>query len=626
MANTSVDGLISGLSTSDVISNLMRVEKLPQDRLKARVTQTNSIVTTYQGLNSRFAAIKDAAKALTATGGFDAATATSSDSSVATVTAGADALAASLSFTVDRLAAAHTITSAGAVNGTSAVIAPAGTKVLVGATRALGVGTLVSQSGLSTGEHTLEVTQATQAASHDGSVLASSVTVAAGATLEIATDGTTGTTQTLSLTAGTYTRTQLAEMVTAASGGSLTASIDGDGSLRLATTAEGSAAKLAVTGGTGLAALGFSTTAVASGVDGIVKLDGVANTVTSAMPGYPITFLGTSGATIAATLTGGLREGSSRFALIDVGDGTLGSVVRSINTVVAGVTASAVQVGTGLYRLQLSARATGNAGALSVDPAAFSGLGTLETLTAAQDAKLTVGSGPSSYSITSSSNDAELLAGVTVKLQKTSATPVSVEVRADSNAVADRVGKLVDAVSGALSVIRQQSAYDSNRKTGGPLMGDQLARQLQQDLFGALGSNPASNGVTLGYLGITVTRTGTLEFDREKFKTAFAAQPNDVKAVLGQGSAGNTGLAGAVAKIADAATDSVTGSITTSITGAKALATTLGDQVTAWDRRLSVREQALRKTFSDMESRLGGLRNQSSWLSSQLARLPSSNG
>ncbi len=66
MATTSVDGLISGLSTSDLISNLMRVERLPQDRLKSRVTQTNTIVSTYQGLNSRFAAIKDAAKALTA--------------------------------------------------------------------------------------------------------------------------------------------------------------------------------------------------------------------------------------------------------------------------------------------------------------------------------------------------------------------------------------------------------------------------------------------------------------------------------------------------------------------------------------------------------------------------------
>ncbi len=275
------------------------------------------------------------------------------------VTAGANALPASLTFTVDRLATAHSLTSAGTVNGTTAVVSPPGSKVLVGATRAIGVGTLTSQTGLTTGEHTLEVTQATSAAKHDGTTLASSITIGAGATLEVATDGSTSTTQTISLTAGTYTRAQLADMVTAASGGSLAASIDGDGSLVLATTAEGSTAKLAVTGGTALGALGFSTTAVASGGDGIVKLDGVANTVTSAGPGYPITFLGTSGATLAATLSGGLREGSSRFAVIDVGDGSLSSVVSAVNSVAVGVTASAVHIGSGLYRLQISARNSG---------------------------------------------------------------------------------------------------------------------------------------------------------------------------------------------------------------------------------------------------------------------------
>ncbi len=235
---------------------------------------------------------------------------------------------------------------------------------------------------------------------------------------------------------------------------------------------------------------------------------------------------------------------------------------------------------------------------------------------------MTVGSGPTAYSITSSSNNAAVLAGVEVKLLKTSTSPVSVDVRTDANAVADRVGKLVEAVSGALSTIRQQSAYDATRKTGGPLMGDSLARQLQSDLFSALGGAPTSGGLTLGSIGITVNRNGTLEFDREKFTGAFNSRPNDVKAIVGNGTTEAPGFAKVAADLAVSATDTSTGTITASITGAKALATTLGDQVTAWDQRLTVRESALRKQFGDMESRLGALRNQSTWLTGQLASLP----
>jgi flagellar hook-associated protein 2 len=623
MVTASVDGLVSGLSTSDLIGNLMRVERAPQDRLRTRVTQANAIVSTYQTLNARFVSVADAAKVLTASTGFAATRGTTSDSSTATVTTKPESLPASLAFSVDRLATSHALTSAGTVTGTDAVIAPANSKVLIGAARSIGVGPLSSQTALTTGEHTLVVTQATGAASHDGAIVGSSVTIGAGATLEIATDGSAATTQTISLTAGTYTRSQLAQMVTAASGGSLSATVDGDGSIKLATTAEGSTAQLAITGGSALGALGHSTTAVASGTDGIVTLDGVANTITSAGPGQAVTFNGAAGATLAATLSGGLRTGTSRFALIDVGSGSLSSVVSAVNSVAAGVSASAVQVGSGVYRLQLAARATGTAGALSVDPAAFSGLGTLDTLTTAQDAQLTVGSGSSAYTITSSSNDAEVLAGVNVRLLKTSTSPVTVDVAVDSGAVADKVAALVDGLNGALNFIRTQSAYDATRRTGGPLLGDSLARQLQQQVYGTTGTAPASNGLSLGQIGISVNRDGTVAFDRAKFETAFASRPTDVKAVLGSGTTGSPGFAKIAETLAAGATDATDGLITSAINGAKSQVTTLTNQVTSWDQRLVLKERTLRRQFGDMETRLGNLRNQSTWLSGQIAQLPS---
>jgi len=60
----SVDGLVSGLSTTDMVNQLMQVEALPQTALKNKVTAQNKAVTAYQDINTKLAALTKAAKAL----------------------------------------------------------------------------------------------------------------------------------------------------------------------------------------------------------------------------------------------------------------------------------------------------------------------------------------------------------------------------------------------------------------------------------------------------------------------------------------------------------------------------------------------------------------------------------
>lgn len=106
MGSMSVDGLASGLNTSQLIAQLMQVEAIPQTQLKARVSSTNKVITALQGLNTRLASIVTAGEKLADPKTWSALKATSTDTSVA-VTAGTGATAGSITFDVVRLAQAH---------------------------------------------------------------------------------------------------------------------------------------------------------------------------------------------------------------------------------------------------------------------------------------------------------------------------------------------------------------------------------------------------------------------------------------------------------------------------------------------------------------------------------------
>jgi flagellar hook-associated protein 2 len=119
----SVDGLISGMGTTDMINQLMQVEALPQTALKNKVAAQSKAVTAYQAINTKLAALTTAAKALSSTEAWGSVKSTSS-SDAAIVTAKAGATTGSLTFTVDAVAAAHTMAYKGHP-GVASVTAPA---------------------------------------------------------------------------------------------------------------------------------------------------------------------------------------------------------------------------------------------------------------------------------------------------------------------------------------------------------------------------------------------------------------------------------------------------------------------------------------------------------------------
>lgn len=98
-----VDGLISGLKTTDLIDQLMQAEAVPQTLLKSKVATSTTYITAMQALNTKVAALADLATKTAKPATSDLHTATSSSTAV-TATAGAGAVDGTIDFTVDKVA------------------------------------------------------------------------------------------------------------------------------------------------------------------------------------------------------------------------------------------------------------------------------------------------------------------------------------------------------------------------------------------------------------------------------------------------------------------------------------------------------------------------------------------
>lgn len=459
MSGMSVDGLVSGLQTADLVSQLIDAERGPQRLLQSKSSFLQKAITAFQSLNSKFAALSTAAKAITGdilspSTAWKAVTATSSDPTRVAVSAQAGAAPTSLTFSVQQLATAASTFSVGTTAATTDVV---------------------------TNQSTLNLTK-----------------------------------------------------------------------------------------------------------------DGVTTT-------------------------------------ISVGTGTLAEIVTAVNGANAGVTASAVQVSPGAYKLQLTSTTTGVADGAGITLTRTNGSNAFNTssfgsltVNAGTDAQVYVGPAGSGYSISRSSNTiSDLIPNATITLLKADPTvSTTVSLAADPAAAADAVSKMVDSVNAIFGQIKLDSSYNTTTKVGGAFTGDPLTRSLQQQLASAASNAVAGNSLgSPGLAGVSVTRDGTLTFDKTKFLAAYAKDPAAVQAVLGNGTAANPGVAGRLAAVATAASQSGTGSVSLAISNRQSRIGDLTKQIDAWDTRLAMREKTLRAQFNAMESALGTMKSQSNWLAGQISSL-----
>jgi flagellar hook-associated protein 2 len=238
-----------------------------------------------------------------------------------------------------------------------------------------------------------------------------------------------------------------------------------------------------------------SNSALASVVTGTGALPGSATfTVTSVASAGSAVSLGTVGSLTSPVASGPfqLTKGGVTSTITVAAGATLTDVVSALNAPGTGVSATAVQVANGAYRLQLTSTTTGSASDVTLSSGAFpsgqSTLGDMQQLSAGTDTVLHVGTGPGAFDVTSSTTSVSgLMPGVTISaLMADPNTPVTINVATDSNGVADKMASMVAQANAVLSYIQSQSSYDATSKTGGPLVGDSMGRDLTQRLTDAV--------------------------------------------------------------------------------------------------------------------------------------------
>lgn len=103
-----IDGLASGLNTTDLINQLMQAESAPQALLKSKQTEAKSLVTALQSLNAKVASLAEAATTAAKPASWSAWKATSSSTAataaVTSSTSSAATGAGSVTFSVDSVA------------------------------------------------------------------------------------------------------------------------------------------------------------------------------------------------------------------------------------------------------------------------------------------------------------------------------------------------------------------------------------------------------------------------------------------------------------------------------------------------------------------------------------------
>lgn len=307
----------------------------------------------------------------------------------------------------------------------------------------------------------------------------------------------------IDLSAGTFTTLgQVMTEINARAAG-ITASINANGDGLLINDAAGGAGKMKIENKTGTAAtdLNIAGTAVATTIDGSWER--------------------TVDLTPADTIT---------------------TAAEKLKTLAFGVSAAIINDGsaTNPYRLSLTAFNAGRAGRV-----VFDGGGTAldaRTLVESQDAAVFVGGADSAAPllVTSSKNQlANVIPGVTLDLHGVSSKPVALNVTRDPDSVVEEMKKFAEGFNTVVTVIKELTKYDTEKKVGGLLLGESAVQQVQSQMYAAL------NGVVKGAgryriladVGMKVGEGAKVEFNEDKFREAFAADPEAVKNLFSQAAA-----------------------------------------------------------------------------------------
>jgi flagellar hook-associated protein 2 len=322
---------------------------------------------------------------------------------------------------------------------------------------------------------------------------------------------------------------------------------------------------------------------------------------------------------------------------------TLTQLSEAINSAGVGLSSSIINDGSANpFRLSLTSRASGTAGALSIDTGGVD-IG-LSTVAQARNALLFYGSEDPTraLAIESTSNSVtNAVPGVTLNLVSSSTTPVNVSVTSDNDKIVEQVGKFVTAFNALLNSIDSKSTYDADSNVRGVLLGDSTSQELRRSVLDLIQRKAQGVNSQYQYLfdaGVQLNGDGKLELKEDKLRAALERDPAGVADLFaGRVQAANSSsrnILDSAGNVIGSVVENVAGAVTTrgvfeiladqlenftrATDGKLARKSTLldtqikaqNDQIARIDTRLASRRTILQNQFSAMEAAIGKLQSQ----------------
>jgi flagellar hook-associated protein 2 len=326
---------------------------------------------------------------------------------------------------------------------------------------------------------------------------------------------------------------------------------------------------------------------------------------------------GALGLTGAFTINGGANT-----VTLD-GTETLAGVRDEINALAAqtGVRATIVSAGAGDDRLVLTGARSGVAGAFALadvastppGPSVVDALGVRAATVAARDAEVVIDGAVTVRRPTNVVADA--IPGVSLSLLGAEVgRTATLTVARQASATADAAKKFADAYNAVQNFVRQSTGKD------GALASDALTRSVRAELARTLvgtGADVLPDDLTsLGALGFSVAKDGTVSVDQGKLDALAGSRLDDLRAVLADRMGAFVSYAEPIAQAG--------GTLDTRENGLDAANGRLDARIKDVDARLEKKRAALLAQWSRFEATLGRLNSISDQLGSQLKSLSQS--
>jgi len=282
----------------------------------------------------------------------------------------------------------------------------------------------------------------------------------------------------------------------------------------------------------------------------------------------------------------------------------------------AGVSATIISENSGSHRLVLTSTETGNENVLGLSftgsLGADLGLSNIN-LPTELDAELLV---DGLYTITRSSNTIDdAIAGITLNLIGETVGKVQLNVSRDTGSVKESVQAFVDAFN------ELKTTFDSLAGEGDDLEADSTLRGIENQLQGVFNTVPAGLTGSFSYLsevGVSFQRDGTLALDSDDLESAINADFAGMAELFAHDNQGYLfRLDGLIDRFVQAE-----GLIDVRQDGLNSRIDVTEQRIADMQYRLEIREQRLRNQFTLLDTLMGELQSTSTFLSQQLAALP----